>query len=169
MNVPTPIPPLSLTAFIRVPMSLTNRDWWATVPAVHGWYVIETNAPVSVLASLSKRVPGKHYKLSNRIADAKFLIDAGLTIAPDKPDAAFVVYSGEHANLKARAREHTHGHTGTGCLCLQRYDELQKHDWSFLYRTCDEHAPGSKGNKGLRTLLEQRWRGANGWPVLCKQ
>lgn len=164
------ISPLSLIEFTVIQMSLTKRGWWDDIPAEPGWYAIETNTPLSVLKKLkTKRDIGKRYKLSNRITDATYLIDTNLIIAQDAPDRNYVVYSGEHADLKARAREHTHGSKGTGCLCLHLYPSIQKYNWRFLYRTCEIHVPGCGGNKGLRTLLEQHWRAINGWPVLCKQ
>ena len=81
--------------------------------------------------------------------------------------ALFVVYSGEHESLKSRAREHTHGDKGTACICLSQYESLCGYQWEFHYRTCEEHAPGSNGNKMLRTYLEQKWRGEHGWPIFC--
>jgi hypothetical protein len=44
-----------------------------------------------------------------RIQDAQFLIAQGAEIGPDQDGAAYIVYSGEHGNLKPRAREHTCG------------------------------------------------------------
>ncbi|NWJ42076.1 MAG: hypothetical protein HXX12_14025 [Geothrix sp.] len=169
MNDKTLVQPLTLDKFHRVPMSLTNRNWWVPVPNITGWYAIETNTPVSVLAKLPPPKPGKRYNLGNRIRNASFLISVGLAIQPLTESANYIVYIGEHENLKSRAREHTHGHTGTGCLCLSDYPELWKYDWEFLYMACSEHAPTSQGDKALRIFLEQRWRGENTWPLLCHQ
>ena len=163
------IPKLSLAEFSIVPMTLAARDWWGNVPAVPGWYAVETNAPISVIGKLPlPKLEGKHYKIADRFKSAKFLLDNGLAIAPNDK-GAFIVYSGEHGNLKARAREHTHGDKGTGCMCLSQYKALWRFQWRFYFRTCEEHVQGSCGNKALRTYLEQQWRGENGWPILCKQ
>lgn len=170
MTNTTPIPPLSLATFLRSPMSLSTPNWWESIPAVPGWYAIETDAPLSIVLRQAPPPEGaKHYNLRRRTSDASFLLTKGLAISPSSSSPRYVIYSGEHANLKARAREHTHGHTGTGCLCLHQYKPLHRYDWVFLFRTCDEHSPGCEGNKALRIFLEQQWRGANGWPVLCKQ
>ncbi len=99
----------------------------------------------------------------------EYLIKNGAAITPSVEGGTFIVYFGEHGDLKARAREHTHGHKGTGCLCLSQYEDACRYQWKFYFRTCERHAPGSAGNKMLRTFLEQKWRGENGWPVLCTE
>lgn len=140
------------------------------MPSVPGWYAVETNAPISALKKLMPAADcTKHYNFSHRAVAAELLLGYSEIIVPASEGEMYVVYSGEGKNLKARAREHTHGDGGTGCLGLSRYDALVAYTWSFLYRTCEEHVPGSNGDKLLRTLLEQRWRGENGWPLLCTQ
>jgi hypothetical protein len=161
---------LSLRTFARVSLTPGTKDWWSLVPAVPGWYAIETNAPVSALEML---VPGescaKHYNFSRRTAAVALLRSYGQIIQPPAAGQPYVVYSGEGRNLKARAREHSHGNGGTACLGLSRYDSLAEYTWAFLYRTCEAHVPGSNGDKLLRTVLEQRWRAKHGWPLLCTQ
>lgn len=161
---------LDLELFTRIALTPQKRNWWSSVPAVPGWYAVETNAPTSVLATL---IPAasckKHYNFSARVISASLLSQYSEIILPSAQGEMYVVYSGEGNDLKARAREHTHGNGGTGCLGLSGYGELTKYSWSFLYRTCEDHAPGSNGDKLLRTLLEQRWRGEHGWPMLCTQ
>jgi hypothetical protein len=162
------IPSLSLENFQTVAMTPGERDWWDNVPGKPGWYAIETDALLSVIAGLPPpREVGKHYRLANRLANAHFLIANRMAITPAHEGALFVVYSGEHENLKARAREHTHGDKGTGCMCLSQYQSLCAYQWKFHYRTCEDHAPSSSGDKLLRSYLEQKWRGEHGWPILC--
>jgi hypothetical protein len=164
------IPTLDLANFTAVEMDFANPKWRANIPAEPGWYAIETNAPISVLAGFPLPfVEGRHYKIAKRIADAKFLIARGAAIAPKSEGAAYVVYSGEHGDLKARSREHVGGNKGTGCLALGQYDQALEYSWTFYYRTCEAHVPGSDGNKMLRNYLEQQWRAKNGWPVLCSR
>ncbi len=164
------IPGLSLENFHSVNMTLDERGWWDSVPAKPGWYMIETNALLSVIANVpSPKMSGKHYLLARRSENAQFLISSRLAILPAYEGALFVVYSGEHGDLKSRAREHTHGNRGTGCMCLSQYESLWKYQWRFHYRTSEDHAPNSSGNKVLRTFLEQKWRGESGWPILCAQ
>lgn len=164
------LPNLDLATFTRVALTPGKKDWWSSVPAVPGWYAVETNAPVSDIEVL---VPGpncaKHYNFSRRAAATKLLRSYGQIILPSAVGQLYVVYSGEGRDLKARAREHTHGNGGTGCLGLGGYPTLKAYTWQFLYRTCEAHVPGSNGDKLLRTLLEQRWRAEHGWPLLCTQ
>lgn len=161
---------LSLENFHSVTMTLDERGWWDSVPSEHGWYMIETDAPLSVIENVpTPKRDSKHYHIAKRSKNAQFLISNRLAILPASEGALFVVYSGEHGNLKSRAREHTHGANGTACMCLSQYESLWKHQWWFHYRTCEDHAPNSSGNKVLRTFLEQKWRGEYGWPILCAQ
>lgn len=88
---------------------------------------------------------------------------------PAQKGARYIVYSGEHGNLRMRAYQHIRGHKGTGCLSLAQYDIATDFSWTFFYRTCETHMPGSQGNKTLRNYLEQRWRAENGWPILCSR
>lgn len=164
------IPSLDLANFTAVEMDFANPKWQAAVPAEPGWYAIETNAPLPVLAVFPLPVTeGRHYKIARRIEDAKFLIAQGAAIVPEREGAPYVVYSGEHGNLKARSREHVGGNKGTGCLALQQYVVAREYTWTFYYLTCEAHVPGSEGNKTLRNYLEQQWRANNGWPVLCSR
>lgn len=151
-------------------MDLSSKGWWDVVPAAPGWYAIETTAPRSALAATPLPLEGsRHYRIAERLRDAEFLIKNGAAIIPFNDGCPFIVYSGEHGNLKSRAREHTHGHKGTGCLCLSQYKVVCGFQWTFYYRTCESHVPGSGGNKMLRTFLEQKWRAENGWPILCAE
>lgn len=170
MTTTVPIPRLDLAQFESVQMSPFSKGWWDEVPAVPGWYAIETDAPVLVLAALPfPRAEGRHYRIAERLRGVEFLIKNGAAITPPQEGTPFIVYSGEHGNLKARAREHTHGNKGTGCLCLSQYEAICGFRWRFYYRTCESHVPGSCGNKMLRTFLEQKWRADNGWPILCAE
>lgn len=161
---------LNLENFHRIALTPSRRDWWSSVPSAPGWYAVETNAPISAFEKLMPDANcAKHYNFSRRAAAASLLLEHSEIIVPLSKGEMYVVYSGEGKNLKARAREHTHGDGGTGCLGLSRYDALSIYKWTFLYRTCEEHVAGSNGDKMLRTLLEQRWRGEHGWPLLCTQ
>lgn len=151
-------------------MDLGGTACWSSVPAVPGWYAIETNAPLEVLAQCPVPAAGSsHYRIAKRLEDARYLLEQGAVIVPSDEGGRYIVYSGEHGNLKARAREHICGHNGTGCLSLGQYKIAAAYSWAFYYRTCEEHVPGSSGNKVLRNYLEQRWRAENGWPVLCSR
>jgi hypothetical protein len=153
-----------------VRMTLHADGWWRSVPAQGGWYCIETNAPLSVLASLPPPPSGTNqYNIPERIRVNKWVLDNGLAIAPPASDARYVVYTGEQSNLMARAREHTHGNEKTGCLKLSGYPELHGYDWCFSYVTCESVFPGCGDDKTLRVAGEQAWRAAFGWPLLCKE
>jgi hypothetical protein len=159
---------LELANFTVVKMDLTGPDWRTDIPAKPGWYAIETNAPRDALAKCpAPGIGSKHYKIAKRIEDAKYLIEQGVAFAPKKKGDSYIIYSGEHGNLKARAREHAGGHKGTGCLALDQYSGLRMYSWKFLYLTCEAHVPGSDGNKMLRNYLEQQWRTTEGWLMLC--
>lgn len=162
------LPNLDLTDFERVRLAPGDRGWWASVPAVPGWYAIETNAP---FAALDVLVPGvekiKHYDFSKRAAATALLREYDEIIRPSSEGQSYIVYSGEAVHLQNRARQHTHGNTGTACLGLSAYPTLYEFKWEFLFRRCDDHLPGADGNKLIRTVLEQRWRAQHGWPLLC--
>ena len=156
--------------FTKVPMSLGATGWWDGVPSAPGWYFIETDTPLPILEQLPAPAQGtKLYDISGRIRYNNWLRQNGLAILPPPSGGSFVVYAGEQRNLKNRAREHTHGNPGTGCLRLSAYPQLANHAWSFSYLTCDSVFPGSNGDKALRALGEQTWRGLHGWPLFCKE
>lgn len=170
MSTSLPVRPLRLGEFTRVEMTLSGAEWWSSVPARPGWYAIETNAPLSELESApAPGKAGKNYSFPDRLGKAKLLLQLGLAITPATAGAAYVVYSGEHANLKARAREHSKGDKGTGCLCLSQYANLCNFRWDFLYLEFERHLVGHSDDKNVRTLLEQGWRAENGWPVMCSK
>ena len=151
-------------------MSLSISGWWTEIPSDPGWYLIETNTPLSVLEELpSPSLGGRLYDIPERLIFNNFLKTAGLAILPNGNDTEYIVYSGEHGNLKSRAREHTHVHKKTGCLCLSQYPQLFEYKWNFLYLTCDALISDSNGDKALRAFIEQKWRGKFGWPLLCKK
>lgn len=165
-----PIPSLDLADFECIEMDFGGTACWSSVPAVPGWYAIETDAPLDALSKCP--VPaagGRHSVIARRLQDAQLLVEQGAVIIPAREGARYIVYSGEHGDLKARAREHIRGSAGTGCLSLAQYDIATAYSWTFFYRTCEAHMPGSQGNKTLRNFLEQKWRAENGWPILCSR
>jgi hypothetical protein len=156
--------------FTHVEMQLNATGWWDPIPSASGWYLIETNTPLTVMEQLPPPPRGGIlYNIPERLNFSKFLRQTNLAIIPSTPGASFVIYSGEHGNLKSRAREHTHGHPKTGCLCLSQYPHLYNYSWSFSYLSCDSVFLGCQGDKALRALVEQKWRGKYGWPLLCKE
>lgn len=164
------IPNLNLAEFKSIEMDFDGAACWGTVPAVPGWYAIETNAPLEVLAQCPVPAAGSlHYLIAKRLRNAEYMLGQGAVIVPASLGAPYIVYSGEHGDLKARAREHIRGSKGTGCLSLSQYEVAKSYQWTFHYRPCEEHAPGSEGNKTLRNYLEQKWRAENGWPILCSR
>lgn len=165
------IPSLRLADFKSIRMDFDDtKKCWDVVPARPGWYAIETNAPLEALADFPlPEEEGEHYRIAKRLEDVALLISQGVAIVPAKAGAPYVAYSGEHGDLKSRARQHICGHKGTGCLSLRQYEIAHQYSWTFYYRLCEEHLPGSGGNKMLRNYLEQKWRGENGWPVLCSR
>ena len=151
-------------------MSLTSKGWWSGVPSEPGWYYIETDTPLDVLEQLPAPAQGtKVYNIPECLRYNNWLRKNGLAILPPPSGGPFVVYAGEQQNLKNRAREHTYGDPGTGCLRLSDYPQLADYAWSFFYLTCNSAFPGSNGDKALRALGEQTWRGLHGWPLLCKR
>lgn len=161
---------LDMGDFQAIAVDFNNPGWRKPVPAVPGWYAISTNAPLNVLSSFPLPIEGtSHYKIGKRLQDVQFLIEQGAAIVPARDGDMYIVYSGEHGNLKARAREHECGATGTGCLSLTQYEVATQYEWTFHFRPCELQVPGCEGNKMLRNYLEQRWRAENGWPVLCSR
>lgn len=162
------LPSLDLINFERVCLTPLVRGWWSTIPAVPGWYAIETNTPIDVLDALVRVVDKpKHYDFSVRAAATAFMRECGEIIQPSSAGESYVMYSGQADQLRKRAFEHSHGNGGTGCLGLSGYPILGDYKWEFLFRTCAAQVPGAQGNKLVRTVLEQRWRAEHGWPLLC--
>jgi hypothetical protein len=156
--------------FKRIEMKPNETGWWKSIPSKPGWYLIETNTPLSVMEQLPAPPRGGIlYNIPERLLFNKFLREHHLAIIPPAPGESYVIYSGEHGNLKSRAREHTHGHHRTGCLCLSQYNQIYNYSWSFSYLSCDSMYSGCQGDKALRALVEQKWRGKYGWPLLCKE
>lgn len=165
-----PIPSLDLADFKSLEMDFGGTACWSSVPAVPGWYAVETDAPLNVLAKCP--VPaagGRHYVIAKRLQDAQLMVEQGAAIIPAGVGARYIVYSGEHGDLKARARKHIRRSAGTDCLSLARYDIATAYSWTFFYRKCEAYMPGSQGNKTLRNYLEQKWRAEGGWPILCSR
>lgn len=161
---------LETATFTRVPITLNESGWNSSVPNVPGWYAVETNAPVAVLKTMVRSPEfEKHYDFSSRVNAAGFMQSYGAIISPESEGQSYIIYFGEAQDLKSRAREHCQGHKGTACLGLSNYAELRSYAWTFHYRTCEAHVGGACGDKLLRTILEQRWRAENGWPILCTQ
>lgn len=151
------VPGLNINDFHHVEMDFADASWRRQIPAVPGWYAIETDAPLDALLRFPLPLEeGLHYQIANRAADAQYLIAQGAAIVPLELGDSYIVYMGEHGDLKARAREHTQGNKGTGCLSLAQYQLAAEYFWIFHYRPCEEHLPGSAGNKLLRNYLEQK-------------
>lgn len=155
---------------VSVPITLNQEEWWRAVPAQGGWYCIETNAPLFVLASLPHPPAGsRQYNIPERVQANQWLLDNGIAIQPGTSGARYRVYVGEQSNLMARAREHSHGNVQTGCLRLSEYPALLGYEWVFAYVTCESVFPGCDDDKALRVAGEQALRSALGWPVLCRE
>lgn len=149
----------------KVDMTLDNDSWRDTVPSVHGWYFIETNAPPEVLKDLGPPKGERHYNIPAKINASLALQEFGFCILPSN-DSFYYVYSGEARNLKARAREHVSGHSKTGCLALGNYPVLRNYSWRFHFAACS-FVKKADDSKLLRVFGEQIWRSKYGWPILC--
>jgi hypothetical protein len=169
MTLTRKISSLQLQQFATVKMNLESAGWWSQVPALAGWYAVQTDTPIAVLRRLLVQKESKWYDIPTRIDNAKVLLENGMAFSDGKKKEGTVVYFGEGKNLKARAREHTHGNRGTACLGLSQYATLYGYSWSFKFKTVKSHVPFLDDDKLLRTVLEQRWRSENGWPLLCTQ
>lgn len=159
----------------QISFQLTGVEWWNHIPACAGWYRIMTDAPFSELSTLPIPPKGsKHYNIPACISDAARALSIHMIIEPSKPGELYTVYSGEHQNLKCRAREHFCGHEGTACLALSQYSTVidGRFRWVFAYTPFCEGMSGSglaeEDDKVLRVIIEQQWRAARGWPVLCR-
>jgi len=149
-----------------VPMDLSIDNWRTSIPNTGGWYLIETDTPITTFNNLRSPHGQNHYKIPPRIPYTQQLNNNGLAIQ-QQGKGMYVVYSGESKNLKARAREHVFGSSKTCCLGLSSYQALKKYKWKFWFLSTKElNLPD---DKGLRVFGEQIWRSVNGWPVLCKR
>ncbi len=108
------------------------------VPAESGWYYVETNTPLEVLARQALWERQYTKKISGVTADVKNYDLQSRCIRYDPGMAEYwntsLVYSGLASNLQSRAREHTFADPGTGGLALSKYPELQEYDWLFYYK-----------------------------------
>lgn len=146
-------------------ISLGDDSWLQTLSTGPGWYFIETNTPIEVLAKLPPPASNYHYNIPQKTAASLAMEKLGGMIFPEN-QSGYIVYSGEAKNLKARAREHVRGHNKTYCLCLEQYPILRQYKWIFHYSELKTALPPNK-SKLLRIIGEQLWRAKYGWPVLC--
>lgn len=161
--------------YTRVAIKLDKPGWHTQtgVPPEQGWYYIETDAPLEILARQALCDRQYTTKISGARADVK---NYDLKKRCERFDAALAeywntryVYSGYASNLQSRAREHTFADPGTGGLALSNYAELHDFDWCFCYRTLGEFMPDCPNPDMLLRLGEQIWRSENGWPILCER
>ena len=147
-----------------------DPSWRVAIPPGSGWYLVKTNAPLPVLASVNAPDPEHkaHIDIPRCIDGTSALRSLGLAIA-QSGSKDYVVYSGEADDLKARAREHECGHGGTYCLGLSKYQELREYRWSYCYVTASScnALTDNDADKLLRIAVEQGWRAKHGWPILC--
>jgi len=152
----------------RREITFHSDAWREGIPSKPGWYFVETDMPPEKFKDV--RGPGKnsaHYNIPERVKESLALEQFNACIPPGRR-FFYIVYSGETANLRARAREHVSGHPKTACLALESYPFLCKYKWFFCFLLC-EVGENSKESKLLRTVGEQLWRAKNGWPILCKK
>lgn len=159
--------------YLAVPIDFNSPRWHVTgnIPPEAGWYYIETNAPLDVIARQTlwqshytrkhtqAAAPVKNYDLESRCTRYRADMRGFWNIRQ--------VYSGLASNLMARAREHTFADPGTAGLALFRYPELHEYEWVFNFLTLASLMPNCPDSEVLLRLGEQVWRSENGWPVLC--
>lgn len=161
--------------FTKVAIRFSAPGWHtdANVPAVQGWYVIETDTPLEVLARQALWARQYTKKKSGAVADVKNYDFQARCARFHSALSNFwntqAVYSGLASNLQARAREHTFADPGTGGLALAKYPELHEFSWWFSYRTLESLMPDCPNPGVLLLLGEQVWRSENGWPILCAE
>ena len=149
-------------------MDFDDESWRSSIPSEPGWYMIRTNTPVEVLRSVGPPPAGygAHINIPQTIGKMAVLGGLAITQAEGK---AYVVYSGEAKDLKARAREHVRANGKTACLGLCKYPTLHSYEWSFCYVAASSCKTFPGGDKQLRLAVEQAWRAQNGWPILCRE
>jgi hypothetical protein len=154
--------------FKCIQIDFEDASWRRDIPSEPGWYLIKTNTPISVLASVEPPQYKAHINIPNTLSNSSLLIDIGIAITQsDNED--YVVYNGETENLKSRAREHEGGHPKTNCLGLSNYESLRSYRWIFCYVAISSCSLPRNRDKLLRLSVEQGWRVKNGWPILCRR
>lgn len=151
----------------NLPFVFGNAIWRKEIPAEAGWYIIQTNAPISALRATPTPVEGRRYNIGQRVKESENLQGEDWVIKQNS-DECWTVYNGNASNLKARAREHQGGDKGTGCLAIQFYPNLLDFEWYFEFFPVSRLPEGIEAHKLLLNLVEQAWRARNGWPILCK-
>lgn len=159
----------------RVTIDFLKRNWHteAGVPNEPGWYFVETDAPIEILAKQALWARQYNKKRSGVLANVKNYDLQARCARYDRTLADYwntkYVYSGLASNLQSRAREHTFADPGTGGLALAKYPDLLKFHWYFSFLTLTGFMPNC-ANPGVLLLLgEQIWRSINGWPILCAE
>jgi hypothetical protein len=170
----------SLTTYLsgnysKAQIDFSNRGWHtsARVPSKPGWYYLETNTPLEVLARQTRWARQYNKKRSGVLDNVKNY-DLQARCARFDPSLAEYwntkfVYSGLASNLQSRAREHTFTNPGTGGLALEKYGELHEFNWYFHFITLEGFMPECPNPGVLLLLGEQVWRSRNGWPILCAE
>lgn len=156
-------------------INFANRSWHTSthVPSKPGWYYIETDTPLEVLARQSLWSRQYKKKRTGVLANVK---NYDLQARCSRFDPALaeywntrLVYSGLASNLQSRAREHTFADPGTGGLALEKYPELHEFNWYFHFITLEGFMAKCPNQDVLLLLGEQVWRSQNGWPILCAE
>lgn len=149
-----------------VGMRLDDDSWLASIPAVPGWYFIETNTPPKVFRAVD---PPEEEGYDNIPAQATAVLAYryfGVCVLPTEKNPSYIVCAGETKNLKARAKTHMYGHPKAGGLALAAYPVLRNFGWRFLFSLCDfSEIPNE--SKLLRIAGIELWRSQYGWPILC--
>jgi hypothetical protein len=130
-----------------------DASWRRSIPSEPGWYLVKTNTPITVLASIESPQYKAHINIPRTLSNSSLLKDLGIAIIQsDNED--YVVYNGEAKNLKARAREHECGHPKTYCLGLSNYESLRGFRWVFCYVAVSSCNIPSNTDKLLRLAVE---------------
>ena len=152
-----------------IKIDLDDETWTKSIRSKEaGWYLIKTDAPIKILKSATN--PKKHHTNIPETIEETSILNDFRTALTQSGHVEYVVYSGETADLKARARAHVSGHKETYCLGLSNYRRiLRKYNWTFCYLSESACRDLPISNKIFRVAIEQAWRAKHGWPILCKR
>jgi len=154
--------------FKCIQVDFKNDTRRSSISSGPGWYLIKTNAPLSILEPLNPPEHSAHINIPQTIMNNVVLGEARFTIKQYGADE-YVIYNGGTNNLKPRAREHVRGHAKTFCLNLSNYKVLREYKWAFCYTVVSSCSGIGHTDKALRLVIEQGWRAKHGWPILCKK
>jgi hypothetical protein len=151
-------------------------------PTSPGWYWIGCDIDIQELESIYPTIKGKLPKsacIINELAKQNLQTFGSNSLCKKNENDCLIIYNGHQSNVIQRIRQHFMlNNDKTGAIGLRHYP-MSKIRWTVSYfaknhiqRLKQEDRSDVKrliNNKSGRVAIENAWRAAYGWPILCKE